>query len=207
MRNRIRFLREGLVRMRSQPVIQLIAHAYVDIQKAQTGLAIGATPGYFGIAFYLEIAIRKFKRKMCETGGLHRLGRQYVDSTAAYIQQNAFGMFALCQSQRDRRLYRHAERLPALAFQHGGCRAQGCVGLLMDDGFDEDEMRTGSKNRPDFGRILQESQGDCRRNLYRSGAAPIRFQHLQGSLTVVEVDNDLVEVLFFQTSDGDVGCA
>src|SRR6266446_1592920 len=151
MRNWVGLFRQGFLRMSLQPLTELLAHAGVHIQEAQSGLAVGTAPCHFRIAFHLNVAVGEVEREVREGGRGQRLCRQYVHASTAHVEQNPFNVLRFLGAERYRCLHWNPERLPPFPFQQGSRGAQGSLRLIMRDGFDEDEESAATENRADLG--------------------------------------------------------
>src|SRR5882724_2948364 len=151
MRNWVSFFRQRLIRMGRQPLTELLAHAGVHIEEAQSSLAVGTAPCHFRIAFHLNVAVGKFKGEVRQCSRGKRLRREYVHPSTAHIEQNPFYVLSCLGAERYGRLHRNPKRLPPFPLQQGSRGAQGSLRLIVRDGLDEDEVSAGPENRADLG--------------------------------------------------------
>src|SRR6266850_219850 len=138
MRDGIRFLRQCFVRMGSEPIAQLLPHAWIHVQETQSGLAVSAAPRHFRIAFDLNIAVGKVEREVCFGSLRERLSGEDIKTSAAYVQENSLDVLGFFRTEKDGSLNWNPERLPPFPLQHRGRRSQSGLRLLMGDRLDQD---------------------------------------------------------------------
>src|SRR5258706_2953533 len=101
MRDGVGFLRQCFVRMGSEPIAQLLPHAWIHVQETQSGLAVSAAPRHFRIAFDLNIAVGKDEREACFGSLRERLSGEDVMTSAAYVQSNSIDVLEFFGTETD----------------------------------------------------------------------------------------------------------
>src|SRR5712675_3040679 len=80
------------------------------------------------------------------------------------------------------------------------------MSLIVSDGLDQDKVSAGTKNRSNLRSVRYKCQRDGGIPMFWAGML-VGFQHQRSGSGVVEVDHDLVKVLFFETRHRDISRA
>src|SRR5215472_7701458 len=122
-RNRVRLIGWNFCSIGEQPGLQLLYLGLGQIQKSNTGLAIGIRPGDLPMRIDLKAAVRQRESQPDQGSWLEWLCGQQIHSCLAQVQHDSFKLFATRQRNLYRRLHWNTERAPSLSSKQRRSRA------------------------------------------------------------------------------------
>ena len=131
-------------------------------------------------------------------GRAQRLGRQNIQTVLAQVEQDAFHLRAVFHPESYRKLDRNPEGAPAFALHQGHGGAQAGFGLLLRNGFIENEICARAENVAHLGLVAEQGHGD---GLVRGRRLVGVLQDQGGAVGIVVVDDHGVEFLLGQAAE------
>ena len=156
--NRLGIFGEKFRCVGDDPGFEASAKIFRQVDVADAGFAVGIGPGDFTANIHRR-PIGKRETGTDDGGRTERLGRQNIHTVLAEIEQDAFHLGAVFNPKSYRKLDRHPEGAAAFALHQGHGGAQAGFGLLLRNGFVENEICAGAENVADFGLVAEQGDG------------------------------------------------